>query len=294
VTCTAGAFLASSTPRSPAFAARRAPAPRRPDGAWEKLALAPGLGRMLQPVAETADDAAKPLVRDPREVREARLDPELARRRAETDAIDHALVTRAQAGDRTALGELLHKYGAGLYRSVLLPRLGTETAAKEALAETYAKVVANIAKFTWQNVGFYPWLRTVALRVALDQLRAKKRLVLFEEDDLAREIDATQTTTPVDQQLSDQRDREAARAKVEAALGAINPRYARAIRLRVLEERPREEVAAELGVTTATFDVLLHRAIASLKKSLEAAAGGSPTDAGAPHAATKDMRHGDG
>jgi RNA polymerase sigma-70 factor (ECF subfamily) len=289
--------MASSAPRSPAFPARRATAPRRADVAREKLALAPGLGRMLQPVTETADDAAKSLVREPREareVRESRLDPELARRRAETDAIDHALVTRAQAGDRGALGELLHKYGAGLYRSVLLPRLGTETAAKEALAETYAKVVANIAKFTWQNVGFYPWLRTVALRVALDQLRAKKRLVLFEEDDLAREIDAAQTTTPIDQQLSDQRDREAARAKVEAALGAINPRYARAIRLRVLEERPREEVAAELGVTAATFDVLLHRAIASLKKTLEATAAARAADSAAPQASAKNMRHGDG
>ena len=189
-------------------------------------------------------------------------------KRRESDAADQVLVSRAQAGDRAALGELLQKYGQGLYRSVLLPRLGSEAAAKDALAETYAKVVANIAKFTWQNVGFYPWLRTVALRVALDQLRAKKRVVLFEEDDLARELDATSTATPVEQQLSDHRDREAARRKVEDALAGINPRYARAIRLRVLEERPREDVAKEMGVTPATFDVLLHRAIAALKKSL--------------------------
>ncbi|WP_240488781.1 RNA polymerase sigma factor [Labilithrix luteola] len=190
-------------------------------------------------------------------------------RRAEADAADRGLVERAHAGDRKALGELLHKYGPGLYRSVLLPRLGSEAAAKDALAETYAKVVANIGKFTWQNVGFYPWLRTVALRVALDQLRAKKRLVLFEEDDLEREVDAAQSETPVEQRISDHRDRDAARKKVEDALRSINPRYARAIQLRVLEERPREEVARELGVTPATFDVLLHRAIASLKKTLE-------------------------
>jgi RNA polymerase sigma factor (sigma-70 family) len=205
------------------------------------------------------------------------------KRRAEADALDRALVAKAQSGDRVALGELLSKHGPGLYRSVLLPRLGNDTAAKEALSETYAKVVANIGKFVWQNVGFYPWLRTVALRVALDQLRAKKRLVLFEEDDLAREIDAAQTTTPVEQQLSDHRDREAARKKVEEVLSRINPRYARAIRLRVLEEKPREEVAAELGVTPATFDVLLHRAIVSLKKGLEdGRVHTSPSDAAAP------------
>ncbi len=196
-------------------------------------------------------------------------DADALQKRRESDEADRDLVARAQQGDKKALGELLQKYGQGLYRSVLLPRLGNEASAKEALSETYAKVVANISKFTWQNVGFYPWLRTVALRVALDQLRAKKRVVLFEEEDLAREVDAAQTTTPVEQQISDQRDREAARKKVDEALGRINPRYAKAIRLRVLEEKPREEVSKEMGVTPATFDVLLHRAIAALKKALE-------------------------
>lgn len=189
--------------------------------------------------------------------------------RAASDAEDRSWVEAAQRGDRVALGKLLSKYGPGLYRSVLLPRLGAEAAAKDALAETYAKVVANVAKFTWQNVGFYPWLRTVALRVALDQLRSKKRLVLFEADDLAREIDAAQNETPVEQRISDHRDREAARLKVEEALARIHPRYAKAIRLRIVEERPRSEVAVALEVTEATFDVLLHRSIAALRKALE-------------------------
>jgi RNA polymerase sigma-70 factor (ECF subfamily) len=224
---------------------------------------------MLRVVGGEASREAqsRPPERGPRD--RSRDDADALQKRREADAADHALVTRAQAGDRAALGDLLHKYGQGLYRSVLLPRLGSEAAAKEALSETYAKVVANIGKFTWQNVGFYPWLRTVALRVALDQLRAKKRVVLFEVDDLARELDAAQTSTPVEQQISDQRDREAARRKVDEALARINPRYARAIRLRVLEEKPRDEVARELGVTPATFDVLLHRAIAALKKALD-------------------------
>ena len=188
--------------------------------------------------------------------------------RAEARDEERGLVARAQAGDKRAMGELFQRFGPGLYRSVLLPRLGSEASAKDALSETYAKVVERIHQFTWQNVGFYPWLRTVALRVALDQLRARKRLVVWEEDDVARELDAAATTTPMDQQVSDRRDREAVRAKMERALESIHPRYARAVRLRVLEERPREEVAQLLEVTPATFDVLLHRAIGALKKKL--------------------------
>ena len=188
--------------------------------------------------------------------------------RARELAAEREQVARAQAGDRTAMGELLRRHGPSLYAHVLLPRLGSEAAAQDALGEVYAKVVERLDRFTWQGVGIYPWLRTVALRVALDHLRARKRTVLWEADALEREVDKDSTATPVDQQLSDRRDREAARARVEAALGRMHPRYARALRLRVLEERPREEVAATLEVTPATFDVLLHRAVAALRKAL--------------------------
>ncbi len=183
---------------------------------------------------------------------------------------DRRLVAQAHAGDRAAVGALLTAYGPALYRSVLLPRLGSEAAARDALSEVYARVVERIGQFVWQNVGFYPWLRVVALRVAIDALRARRRLVLWEAEDVEREVDASQTATPVDEQLAQHRDRQAARACVEGALARLNPRYARAIRLRVLEEQPREQVARELGVSPATFDVVLHRAMQALRKTLGA------------------------
>jgi RNA polymerase sigma-70 factor (ECF subfamily) len=212
------------------------------------------------------------------------------------DALDRArerdrlLVERAQAGDRAAIGQLLTQYGPSLYRTVLLPRLGSEAAAKDALGETYAKVVERIGQFRWQDVGFYPWLRTVGLRVALDHLRARKRLVLWEAEDVAREVDLGESGPQADDRLQEQRDGELTRAKVAAALGRINPRYAQAIRLRVLEERPREEVAETLGVTPATFDVLLHRAIAALKKDLSGDGTGAAAAAHGKSTATGTSR----
>jgi RNA polymerase sigma-70 factor (ECF subfamily) len=179
---------------------------------------------------------------------------------------------RAAQGDRVALGQLLRKYGPVLYRSVLLPRLGSEAVAQDALAETYARVVERFARFQWQGCGIYPWLRVVALRIALDMLRARRRETLFEPDDLQREIDAAETdlTARGEVELCERRDLADARARVEAALGRLNPRYAEAIRLRVLEERPREDVAQALGVSVSTFDVVLHRAMTALKKTLAA------------------------
>jgi RNA polymerase sigma factor (sigma-70 family) len=189
--------------------------------------------------------------------------------RPDLDA-ERALCDRAHAGDRAALGQVLRKYGPILYRAVLLPRLGSEAVAQDALAETYARVVERFHQFQWQPAGVYPWLRVVAMRIALDMLRSRKRESLYEPADLEREIDASERdpARSGEAELSEKRDLAEARGRVEAALSAINPRYALAIRLRVLEERPREEVAATLEVSVSTFDVVLHRALGALKKAL--------------------------
>lgn len=183
---------------------------------------------------------------------------------------ERELCQRAQAGDRRALAVLLRKYGPILYRSVLLPRLGSEAAAQDALADTYVRVVERFEQFEWRGCGVYPWLRVVAMRIALDALRSRKRETLFDPDDLNRAVDQAERDLDegLDVELCERRDREAAKAKVDAALGSINTRYAQAIRLRVLEERSREEAAATLGVTVTTLDVVLHRALKALKRAL--------------------------
>jgi RNA polymerase sigma-70 factor (ECF subfamily) len=195
--------------------------------------------------------------------------PRVAVARPDLEA-ERELCERAKAGDRQALGSLLRRYGPVLYRSVLLPRLGAEAPAQEALSATYERVLERFGQFEWQSCGVYPWLRVVALRIALDALRARRRETLFGPDDLEREIDASQRDLDSrgEAELCEKRDLAEARARVERALAAINPRYAQAIRLRVLEERSREEVAAVLGVTVSTFDVVLHRAMAALRKAL--------------------------
>jgi RNA polymerase sigma-70 factor (ECF subfamily) len=132
---------------------------------------------------------------------------------------------------------------------------------------TYLKVVERFNQFSWQSVGVYPWLRVVALRIALDQLRSRKKEALFQPEDLEREIDAAEREAR-DAASSEQQDLQLARKRVVDVVGRLHPRYARALTLRVLEERSREECAAALEVTTATFDVVLHRAVAALKKEL--------------------------
>lgn len=198
----------------------------------------------------------------------AKADEELSPERAE----ERALCIKAQGGDKKALAKLLRKHGPMLYRSVLLPRLGSDAAAQDALADTYMRVVQRFHQFEWRGCGVYPWLRVIAMRIALDMLRARKRETLFEPADLSRALESAEQDERegIDEQLCQKHDRQQARARVESALEAINQRYAKAIRLRVLQDRPREECAAELGVTVPTFDVVLHRALKAMKKAVTA------------------------
>lgn len=185
---------------------------------------------------------------------------------------ERELCERAQAGDKQALAVLLRRHGPLLYRSVLLPRLGSDAAAQDALSDTFVRVVERFSQFEWRGCGVYPWFRVIAMRIALDVLRSKKRETLFDPTDLGREIDAAERDVEAgaDVLLCEQRDLAAAKQRLHDALDSINQRYAMAIRLRVLEERTREEAAEELGVTVPTFDVVLHRALKALKKALTA------------------------
>lgn len=200
-------------------------------------------------------------------VRPERPDGGLALPSAEELSEERVLCERAHRGDRAALGTILRKHGPRLFRAVLLPRLGSRAAAEEALSVTYLKVVERFDQFSWQAVGVYPWLRVVALRVALDQLRSRKRESVFQPEDLEREIDAGEREAR-DAATSEAHDLAMAKQRVTDLVGRLHPRYAQALTLRVLEERPREECARALSVTTATFDVVLHRAVAALKKEL--------------------------
>ena len=103
--------------------------------------------------------------------------------------------------------------------------------------------------------GFQEIARSAALRLA--------STVDSEIDRAEREPAGQQ-----DAELAEKRDLHAARTRVEEALGRINRRYAEAIRLRILEDLPREDVAKRLGVTVSTFDVVLHRALTALRKAL--------------------------
>ncbi|MBX3248946.1 MAG: RNA polymerase sigma factor [Myxococcales bacterium] len=191
-----------------------------------------------------------------------------ARRRWEDERLQ-----RARSGDRAAFGELYREYAPAIFARVLLPRLGNRAAAEDALAETFRTALERLHQYESRGVSFYFWLARVAVNKATDMHRVKQRtgraLTSLEEmlGPIVSGPDAPHTL------LEQERELAALRARMGAALDALNPRYRRAIELRFFDERERQDCADLMEVKLGTFDVLILRALKALRRELERDAG---------------------
>jgi RNA polymerase sigma-70 factor (ECF subfamily) len=179
---------------------------------------------------------------------------------------ERRLVAEAQAGDMNALRPVLSRYAEPLYGAVILPKLGNPSAAEEVLRETFIAAIENIASFRWEGRGIYAWLRQIATNKVFDVHRRAQRTARA----LARLAVEPRAAGPsADEALIAEEDRRRATIRVARVMERLVPRYQEALRLRLLEERSREECAALLGVTVPTFDVLFFRAVRSFRKHHE-------------------------
>ncbi len=174
---------------------------------------------------------------------------------------ERSVVERLQAGDRAAAGTLYHWYGDCLFREVILPRLPQREQAEDVLRDTFRLVLERIRSYRPEsNKSIYFWIRRIAINRTIDVFRAHRR---------ARKLEDAVKAEPVFEESPDAEnlDRDQTRTDIQATLAKINPRYAEALRMRLLEDRSREDCAAHLGVTLGNFDVILHRACLAFRKS---------------------------
>ena len=176
---------------------------------------------------------------------------------------ERAVISRLQQGDRQAVATLYGWYGDLLYRQVILARLPNRELAEDCLRDTFRTALEKIGSYKDQNRSIFFWLRMIARNKAIDVHRRRQR-----DQDLADKI-RSEPTAPLSQPAQ-RPDRglevDDTRRLVALSMSRMNPRYATALRLRLLEDRSREECARELGVTTGNFDVILHRACKAFRK----------------------------
>lgn len=176
---------------------------------------------------------------------------------------ERAVISRLQGGDRSAVAVLYGWYGDLIYRQAILTRLPIPELAEDCLRETFRTAIEKIGTFRLENRSVFFWLRRIAVNKAIDMHRLHRR------DERIAEHAQVDPEMPIAAELQSP-DRgvevEDVRRMVETSLGNLNARYAKALRMRLIEERSREECAEELGVTVGNFDVILHRAAKAFRK----------------------------
>ena len=176
---------------------------------------------------------------------------------------ERVVITSLQQGDRAAFATLYGWYGELIFRQAILPRLPIRELAEDCLRDTFRTALEKIGSLQIQNRSIFFWLRRIAVNKAIDIHRRHKRDRKLRDAVHAEPSDAVHHQPPApDRGL----EVEETRRQVEEALSNLNARYAKALRLRLLEERSREECAEILGVTVGNFDVILHRASKAFRK----------------------------
>jgi len=99
---------------------------------------------------------------------------------------DAALVREAQAGNRAAFEELVHRYDRDVLRLALNLMRRTEDA-RDVYQEAFLKVYRNLHRFRFE-CSFYTWLYRIVTNVCLDHIRRRQA----RPEDQAPELRAAQ------------------------------------------------------------------------------------------------------
>lgn len=176
---------------------------------------------------------------------------------------ERKMVLALQQGNRQAASWLYETFSDTLFRKVILSRLPYLDQAEDVLCETFRIAFEKIATYTVLDRSIFFWLRRIAINLVVDTYRKQVRKKELAERILARDavdmVMASQSTT-ADDVLSRTEEEQDTKTMVHKSLERLNPRYAKALRMRLLEDKTREECAEEFGISVGNFDVLFHRA----------------------------------
>ena len=174
--------------------------------------------------------------------------------RVETEA----LVERARNGDHQAW-ELLYRRAYPGLLAFAQRRLYGPDDARDAVAETMARAVARIGKFTWQGAGFDAWLFGILRNVVMDaQRRARRR-----SGPLRRER-AVAEAGPLDRLVDDEDA-----AAVRTAFLRLDEGDQEILELRVLGGLSADDVASVIGKRAGAVRMAQSRALDRLRQIMQ-------------------------
>jgi RNA polymerase sigma-70 factor (ECF subfamily) len=176
-------------------------------------------------------------------------------------APDRDIVARALAGDPAAERELYDRHVDRVYRMVYRMAGDAETA-REYTQDTFVRAFDRLNTFRGES-AFSTWLGSIAISVALNGVRARKRRQDREHDiELAEGIAGKRERIEPD-----------LRARLQEAMEQLPDGYRAVLVLHELEGYTHDEIGHMLGIETGTSKAQLFRARAKLREILAPHAG---------------------
>ena len=170
---------------------------------------------------------------------------------------EQVLVLRYQAGDETALEELVERhYGPLLY--FVRRMLGGSAGAEDVLQDTWLAVVRGLRKLR-NPKAFTAWLYRIARNRVYEQLRKSDRFVPLNEE-------AEAAPAPEDNAEVFSADDA---ARVHECLEKLHPQHREVLVLRFLEQMSYHEIEAVVGCSLGTVRSRLHYAKRALRRAME-------------------------
>ena len=173
---------------------------------------------------------------------------------------EKALIKKCQRGDRQAFDALIRLYYD--YVSGFLLKTTRDALLSEDLTqETFLKMIRNIEKFGPNGGGaaLGTWLITIAKNSYIDHLR-RNRIPFEDIDSLPLEDERS---------VADEVERKVCYEELLAALDALPPEQALAIRLKYVEDLTLAEIAARFGVQPKTVKSRIHDGTVKLRKKMK-------------------------
>lgn len=171
---------------------------------------------------------------------------------------DYDLMTRVKNGDMVAYNQIVNKYKNRLM-NVIFRMIQSQEEAEDIVQETFLRVYQHRASFDFQHC-FSTWVYTIALNLARNELRKRKRFKFFDIFDMQ----GKETEIAVEMELPSNLPQH-----LERAIDGLPEKYKTAFILRDIQELPYEEVAQIMNIPLGTVKSRVNRARALLKDKLK-------------------------
>ncbi len=172
----------------------------------------------------------------------------------------------ARQGDHDAFANAMNVYGRGLFR-LMSAMTGSRETAEDIVQETFLRLW-NARETLDDNYPLYPWLRRVAMNLAMNERDARSRRRSFMQAQAVAASRMNPNSAPAADAVENEIAGQELAEKVQEALKRVAPERRAVLLLRVIDELSYEQIAQALSIPIGTVMSSLHRARLELKEAL--------------------------